>query len=564
MFSRRFQEEMAALRQLGREFAAEHPEAAPFLGQAGGDPDVERLLEGFAFLAARVREKLDDDFPELIHALLDTFFPHYLRPIPSLAILRFTPQRGAKPAATEVPAGAIIDAGPVDGTACRFRTCWSTTAPPFELTCSMASGSPPRLRIDVACLAESSPAATGLDRLRLFVAGDRQQAADWHALLCRATVVEAIADGRRIPLRLEAAGIESGDTVLPLPEHALPAYGLLQEHFAYPVRFQFVDLSGLAAIANGPCSIEVALPCSNEAVPPIAPGLLLSGCVPALNLFQGDLQPFDADLRRSEHVLRALGVDPRHQEIYGIDELIGQPRGGMAKPFRRAFHTGRSDEREDARFFHERRRSNAVGDQSEHVVSLIGSAPAGEVVSGRITATNGSLPSRLGLGSINRAVAGVPAGLGIANVSIPTRSASPALAGDLHWKLVSHLSLSARSLADTSALRELFALYDLRLLGRDEQGRQAHRALLDSLLDASGTPATRLISGVPVRGLRVRVALDARRLGGPGEAHQLGSVLDAFLARVATMNSFTELEIEDRPTGTRWRWKPRLGRRHLV
>lgn len=563
MFSRRFQEEIAALRELGREFAAEHPEAAPFLGQAGGDPDVERLLEGFAFLAARVREKLDDEFPELVHALIDSFFPHYLRPVPSLTILRFATARGVKPATVQVPAGAVVDAAPLDGTSCRFRTSWDALVPPFELVCALDTSAAPCLRLTVVAPAEPPLSTVGLDRLRLFVAGDRQQAADWHALLCRARGVHAVTASGRVPLRLVAAGLDPADAVLPVPGHALPAYGLLQEHFAYPVRFQFLDLIGLAAVGGGQFHIEVDLGCPAESVPPVSPGQLLTGCTPALNLFSADLQPFNADLRRDEHVLRVLGVQARHQEVYAIDELHGQARGGRLQPFRRAFHTGRESD-PSARFFHERRRGAPSGGRVEHVVSLVGAEPAGEVVSGRLQATNGPLPARLGLGDVSRPFSGVPAGLGVANVSMPTAAASPALAGDLHWRLVAHLSMSSRSLADTAALRELFQLYDVRLIGGEEQGRQAHRALIDSLVEVGGTPATRLVGGVPIRGLRIKVVLDLRRIGGPGEAHQLGSVLETFLARTSSMNTFIELQVEDRGGPTSWRWPARLGSRHLV
>ena len=58
------------------------------------DPHVERLVEAFAFLSATSVRKLDDDFPELTHSLLELFWPYHLRPIPSMALLEFSRSRG--------------------------------------------------------------------------------------------------------------------------------------------------------------------------------------------------------------------------------------------------------------------------------------------------------------------------------------------------------------------------------------------------------------------------------------------------------------------------------------
>src|SRR5512145_3142967 len=91
MFNRYYQDELTYLRDLGREFAREYPALAPLLGQSGGDPDVERLLEGVAFLTGRIRQKLDDELPELITSIATLLFPQLTRPIPGTGILELTP-----------------------------------------------------------------------------------------------------------------------------------------------------------------------------------------------------------------------------------------------------------------------------------------------------------------------------------------------------------------------------------------------------------------------------------------------------------------------------------------
>src|SRR5207248_4042903 len=113
MFSKHYQSELGYLRAMGKEFALVNPSIAGLLAERGGDPDVERLLEGFAFLTARIRERIDDEIPEVVHALTDLLLPHYLRPLPACSILEFTPVAGALRGKHRIPRGTEIATAPV-------------------------------------------------------------------------------------------------------------------------------------------------------------------------------------------------------------------------------------------------------------------------------------------------------------------------------------------------------------------------------------------------------------------------------------------------------------------
>jgi len=132
MFNRYFQEELAHLRELGAEFSKAHPALAPMLSGPSTDPDVERLLEGVAFLSGMLREKLDDEFPEIIHELMRLIWPHYLRPIPAATIVAFSPKPALKNPAT-IPAGIQLGSVPVEGTSCLFKTCYDVEIHPLSL-----------------------------------------------------------------------------------------------------------------------------------------------------------------------------------------------------------------------------------------------------------------------------------------------------------------------------------------------------------------------------------------------------------------------------------------------
>jgi len=121
-FNRYYQSELSALRQLGRQFSERNPALAPFLAESGQDPDVERLLEGFAFLTGRLRQKLDDELPELTHSLMHLLWPNYMRPMPAFSMLQFDPLKHSGPDVC-VARGTPVESAAVNGERCRFRTC---------------------------------------------------------------------------------------------------------------------------------------------------------------------------------------------------------------------------------------------------------------------------------------------------------------------------------------------------------------------------------------------------------------------------------------------------------
>jgi type VI secretion system protein ImpG len=173
-FNRYYQSELSALRQLGRQFSERNPALAPFLAGAGQDPDVERLLEGFAFLTGRLRQKLDDELPELTHSLMHLLWPNYMRPMPAFSILQFDPLKHAGPGVT-VARDTPVESAAVDGQRCRFRTCYDTQVLALHLTALDFSAQGERtalsLRLEMGGAGQFSRCA--FERLRLHLAGDR-------------------------------------------------------------------------------------------------------------------------------------------------------------------------------------------------------------------------------------------------------------------------------------------------------------------------------------------------------------------------------------------------------
>ena len=252
MINKYYQQELSHLRDLAVEFSRAHPALAPMLSGPTQDPDVERLLEGTAFLTGMLRQKLEDEFPEVIHGLMSLIFPHYLRAIPSSTIVSFAP----KPSLREplaVPAGTSLKSVPVDGANCLFSTCYDVEVLPLSVTgvtFDRPVGRPPVIRLnlelDGLTLASWKP-----DKLRFHVSGVYGEAADVFRLIMRKTrrleVVPA-AGGSAVelaPEALKAVGWGHNEGLVPYPSHSFPGYRLLQEYFILPEKFLFFDLTGL-------------------------------------------------------------------------------------------------------------------------------------------------------------------------------------------------------------------------------------------------------------------------------------------------------------------------------
>ncbi|ODT54368.1 MAG: hypothetical protein ABS59_06090 [Methylobacterium sp. SCN 67-24] len=92
-----YNRELRLFEEHAKEFAEEYPGIAERLGGLVGehiDPMVRGLLEGAAFLAARVQLKLKHEFPEFTNNLLEQLLPNYLAPTPSALLAGVAPPYG--------------------------------------------------------------------------------------------------------------------------------------------------------------------------------------------------------------------------------------------------------------------------------------------------------------------------------------------------------------------------------------------------------------------------------------------------------------------------------------
>lgn len=582
MFSKYYLEELAYLRDMGREFARRHPETGGMLSEAGADPDVERLLEGFAFLTARIREKLDDELPEFTHSLLELFWPHYLRPIPALSIAQFTPTAKQQAKLGKIPRGTPLASKPVDQTICEFRTCYETELVPLRLEeVEVGPSASPYLRLRIAPLQPAAFAKLGLSRLRLHFGGDAQAGHGLRYALLRylkgirvkAAGVEpfALPEGRVLQV-----GFESEQALVPSPVRSFDGFRLLQEYLCYPKKFLFVDLVGLEPLAQLGAPRSFDLICELEALPHDLPPVGLSeiqlNCTPIVNLFPREADPIDVDHTRARYLIRPSG-QRSHYEVHGVERVRGVAQGrSEARTYQPFF----SFDRKPEEHYYKTQRVGSPSDESTDLyVSFpgqVGAAQAApgtpqlaarETISLELTCTNRQLPRGLGVGEICEPAEGSVPFATFRNLDPPAPAVPPPLKGDVFWGLLGHLSLNLLSLTSAERLREMLGLYHFRALS-DRQAAVGLRRRQEGILEVKAGPETRMLGPSLVRGVHVRLKLDEESFGSGGAAYLFGDVMDRFFAQYVSLNAYSRLEVKGQKFGEVHTWPARSGTRDIL
>lgn len=579
---RYYDAEMRYLREAGREFAQTHPDRAALLDldKAGTpDPYVERLFEGFAFSMGRLRQKIDDDLPELTESLVSMLWPHYLRTIPSLSVVALTPQLSAMKMAETVPAGLEISSRPVGpkNTICRYRTTRAMPLNPLEVeqvTMTTEPDGRSLLRMSIACSAQADWSQADLKRLCFYLAAEAPVSSALHLMLTkRQSALYLRLRGQPERIRLDGwfspGGFAEEDRLWPKGESAFSGYQLLLEYFTFREKFMFVHLNGLENITlptgTAGFDIEVVLSQQWPADLPVTNESLRLHCVPVINLFTLEADPLTISGLESEYLLRPKRVQDGHTEIYSVDTVTGSGRTGSAEyvSFTSFRHRG-GMLRQNApeRYYHTRVKRGVTGMHDTWLI-LGGQQWEAErmmdreTVSLRITGTNGQLPRRaLASTLLDRCEQTLQTRVDVRNLCKPTLPVYPPAEDRFHWRVMSHLGTGfINMLCSAEVLRGTLALYNW-------QEDELNNRRLDAIQVVKHHRIQRFENGYLLRGLDVEVTIDSNGFTGEGDIHLFGEMLNRFFSLYADMNQFNQLTLIVQPEGKCIRWKenhnPRL------
>lgn len=574
MLNRYYEDQLSKLRDLAVEFSQANPALAPMLAGPSADPDVERLLEGVAFLTSLTRQKLDDEFPEFVQDLVNLLYPHYLRSIPSCTLIDFAP-KAPMTETVRIPMGVKVDSVPVDGTACRFRTCLDVDVHPVRLVktrLECSAGAVPKLvlRFELQGL---KLRAWKMPAIRLFLGGGYSDAAKLLLLLTHhVTAVNAsTSDGVTFSMGPASLGFSGFDyDLLSYPSQAFQGYRCLQEFFALPEKFLFVDIRGLEKWnvrgEGGAFEISLVLDRVPEWMPEIRDDSFLLYVTPVVNLFRHAANPINHDHKAVEYHVIPEAVNRDHYQIYSVDRVAGYRQGVSGERIYVPFGLLRHDDGV-ALSYRTILRSAMVGRGVDVFLStayIPGEEPLSETLSIQVTCSNGRLPESLKLGDLSKPTSNSPDNMRFRNIRSITPPLTPPADEALLWRLISHLSLNFLSIANAENLRALLGLYVFS--ERKNQSQEvANRRRIESLEEVVATPETRLIGrGGILRGQKIAIKCRLDFFAGVGDMYLFGCVLDRFLGAYASINSYTRLELEDVFSGAVFKWPPRLGQQQLL
>ena len=572
---RYFDAEMRYLREAGKEFAEAFPDRAALLNldkPGAQDPYVERLFEGFAFLMGRLREKLDDDLPELTEGLVSLLWPHYLRTIPSLSIIELVPDLAQIKRSERIGRGFEILSQPIgpQRTCCRYTTTQDVTLQPLALA-SVARDHEPDgrslLRLRFA-RSESVPwAEIDLSRLSLYLNADAPLASALHQALTlnrQAMYVRVAEQPGRTPLDgyFAAKGFADEDRLWPKGDSAFSGYQLLLEYFTFREKFMFVTLCGLDQLVIEPSApwfdLEVVL---REPWPhafDLSAEHIRLHAVPVINLFVLEADPLELDPLQTDYLLRPMRLQDGHLEIYSVDEVTASKEEQRLDyvPFSSFRHKGGMlrDEAPE-RYFHTRLKRAANGLHDTWLI--LGGEGFDEDrllrpdkrLSLRLTGTHGQLPRKaLQSTVLDTAVQLTQFGLRVRNLCAPTLPCYPPNRDRFHWRILSHLGSNFLPMLDSAeVLRGTLALYDWT-------GSELNRRRLAAIVEVSHHLVQRFEKGFLLRGVDIEITLDTNGFAGEGDISLFGEMLNRFFALYADVHLYTQLTLVLQPTGACLRW----------
>lgn len=575
-----YKRELSYLRGQGADFARRYPKVASRLALHGGeslDPHTERLIESVAFLSARVHRDLDQEFPDIAYALLDNLCPSLVQPLPSMSVAQFEldPTQGKVTAGFRVARHTMLHARTTQSQECRFRTAWETVLWPLRIT-QAAIDTDAVLRLTLECGPEMDFSQLEIDSLRIHLQGDWMTTMPLYDALVSGVRSVSVAPEGGAPQMLPAdawreVGYAEGQEVLPQPANAQPAYGLLQEYFAFPRKFHFFDLHHLRSrLGRGRrCELVFQLDRPARALRHVDADNFQLGCTPIVNLFPRVSEPIVMDQRHYEYLLTPDRQREAFTEVHSIVSVVASdPDADKPIDVPGFAALGHIDADSGSVFWTSRRetslRDNIPG--TDVFLSFVDPTreprqPAQPVVYAHLLCTNRRLAEQVPVGA--RLVAeGAPQPTHVRCLYEPTAQRDPPLGSETLWRLVSLLTLNHQSLVDGSTGRE--QLREMLLLFASD-GRRDHAQIRGiaglsarSITAHMGTEGWRGYC----RGTQVTLEFEEDAFVG-GSPLLMSAVLARFFAMYTSVNSFVRLVVRQGDE-VRKQWEPMTGRQVVL
>jgi type VI secretion system protein ImpG len=607
-----FEREYNFLQTAGEEFAKKHPTLGSRLRMSERerkDPFVERLFEGFAFLAGRIQERLDDEFPEIAGGILEILFPNLLKPFPSCSILQLKHKPGAISKPIVVEKGSEIQtasakykvrykvyAGVSDKSRLTekeepadfiFRTTQDVILRPMTLsdvTVEDSTKGNTILKLKIQPDRNVDYESLQMNNFQLYLQGAASIKFELLYFLTNfvsSVSVKELSDTKAAYTEIKDFKIEIPDlysedysardnSILPYSKQTFSGYKLLQEYFSFPEKFFFIQINGLEQFKSSEQSglFEIKIDFNRRIVKEKWATLknIALHCTPIVNLFSRMTEEVIVNQRLPEYYI-VPDIDRRKsREIYSVDKVSGISESKIEQykyiPISSHDILDTSDPDYNYKRFFSVSRRTQVSDMSETFIRLFGPSMEEddfpkETLSIQATLSNGFLPaSYLEVGVIKEPI-NFPVGIEASNITIPTDVLEGPDKSNYLWSLIANLSVSYTSLSEVETLKNILNLYNWFKVHNHPNKKR-----IDGILKID---KPKIISKIKnrsiIRGIEFHITIDPNEFEhGAGDIYLFGLILNKFLSQYVTVNSFIQLRITESGTNKEYLWEPIIGK----
>lgn len=580
VFNDYYKRELISLRIDGADFCKKNPSLSSYLAKEGQDPDVERLLEGFAFLAGKLHQQLDQELPEVAHTLVQLLWPNYTRVIPSYSIIQYEALKDSNKNVLIKRGTEVLSKIKADAVQCKFRTTYDTKIMPIDINSInyFIYGKKSSLELNMKVTNSSTLQDIVFDDLRVYLSGSKFISHDLYLYLVRyiEKIEISIKDENSIDLytfeldknSIQPVGFNSMETMASYPANVFDGYILLQEFFCFREKYLFIDIKNLSNISlinkdflsksrEFSIKINFSKALSYNEIPTKENFLLY--CTPIINLFEADAIPIRRSIEQEEFLVLASDLDANHSEVFSVEKV----RGWVSKkgvyqdylPFESFEHSDAENE-----FYSLRTKLSINGDKTNTYLRFSDISKddilqnTSSTVSIRILCTNRNVPSSLHLGDIciSNAI-NIP----FKNIMLPTISYPPPINGDFLWRIISNMSLNYLSLSDIKSLRIILQTYDF-LGAYDVKEKEKTDINLKGLENILYETCEIIDKGLPIRGTHIKLKVNSANFSSLGETYLFVSILNDFFSLYSSINSFHRLTV-DVLNEELFEWEPTIG-----
>ena len=577
MLNNYYQQELSNLKDIARDFAIENPAIAPMLGESSLNPDIERLLESVAFLTAGIKERIDDELPEIIHNFIRQVWPHYLRPVPSCAIVNFEPKENTR--TMSIPVGTYVKSMPIEGVSCKYQTCYDVDIYPVKIMDTKyheSDGANPVIRITFKTNKGVTASQLNTDKFILYLGRGIEKAADLYFVLMNnldRIVIRNKTNKEETLLDkscLQPMGFTDKEALLPFPDNAFDGYRLLQEYFHMPEKFLFWQLSGLDQWIDRKkvtqFYVDLELATAPQDYFKLTKESFVLSATPSVNVFSHPAAPVSVDHKKTEYRVSPEGKDKAKYQIYSIEKVKGAFKEVDATPDFEPFHSFKSHEKNLV--YNETIKKSPLYDRIDYNISLAYPEKFSrfdlKTLSFDLLCTNGNLPEMIDNGGISVVPISIATFVTCRSLTQPTTAILPPIGSNILWELISQLTINSASLANIDSLKALLTLHLMKQGNRDKKRVLANEKRINSIKKIETKNIEQLINGSITKGLEIRLIISQSHFAGAGDFYLFGMILDMFFGLYSSINTFTKLVIKEIDTGETFTWNPRLGSRQLI